>query len=267
MQDDIVNFDQTRYAKFMWEKLTWREIEKCATEDWIVVIPLGSVEQHGPMLPVECDCFLASSWCREGVRRALERHEVKAIICPTVPFGVSTEHVDFAGTISIDLSVYIALIQNIIREVIRSGFKKIVCISGHGGNIVPCKALLRDLKSSLKKEGHPDISLYLADDLNCFKHANDIYGKIIQGQLNFHADACETSYYLYLQPEQVRKKEMVKPILKKNAKPIKGWFTKEITETGASGDPSKANVEFGKLCYEYFPDAICEFLKQIKKDK
>jgi creatinine amidohydrolase len=254
------------YRDILWENFTWEEIKDCAKKEYIVVLPLGSIEQHGPMLPVGCDLFLSRSWANEGARQSKEKYNVHALVLPPLPYGIATGHMDFAGTICVSLQVYISLLQEIVNEIVRNGFKKIVCMSGHGGNIAPAKDALKDMLAKFKEKNISGVKLYMADETNCFFDAHKVYTKVNQGQFSFHADACETSYYLYHRPDMVRKECAVKPELKVKGKPIAEYLVKEITESGATGDPSKASPEYGEEQYIYFSGALANFLKKVSED-
>jgi len=258
-------FNERDYAGLMWGEMSWVEVGRAAEEGRIAVLPLGSIEQHGPMIPVGCDHFLARSWSLEGARRARDNHGVPVVVLPALPYGRATQHMDFPGTVSLSLETYAKLLEDIVREVIRAGFRKIACISGHGGNIAPAVECLRDLSGRLRKEGIEDARFYMADRRTCFKRANEIYATLKQGQFNFHADAWETSVYMFHRPDLVKPEGMVKPTIKRDAKPLHlNWYTKgDITETGSSGDPTKADLQYAELNWQYFPDAIAEFLKKV----
>jgi creatinine amidohydrolase len=262
-------FDDRDYACLRWEEMSWVEVERCAKEGRIALIPLGSVEQHGPMIPVGCDFFLAHTWALEGARKAHDEHGVPVVVLPAIPYGRATQHMDFPGTVSLSLDCYVKLLQEIVREVIRAGFRKIACVSGHGGNIAPAHEALRDLAGRLKAEGVSGVRLYMADSHNCFSGAEEMYAKMPQGQFNFHADAVETSYYMFVRPDLVKREGMVKPKVKCDRMPLHvSWFTKDdITETGSSGDPTLANAEYGKDLYRYCGDALAAFLKRVWEDR
>ncbi len=258
-------FNERDYAGLQWGEMSWVEVQRAAEEGRVALLPLGSIEQHGPMIPVGCDHFLAHTWTLEGARRARDNHHVPVVVLPAIPYGRSTQHMDFPGTISLRLETYVRLLGDIVREAIRAGFRKIACVSGHGGNYGPAREALRDLSGELKKEGVLGVRLYLADDQNCFTRSNELYAKLPQEQFNFHADAWETSYYLFHRPDLVKQEGMVKPVVKRDTMPLHlDWFTKrDLTETGASGNPTVASPDYGKLSYEYCADAIALFLKRV----
>ena len=258
-------YNERDYAGLQWAEMSWVEVQRAAEEGRIVVLPLGSIEQHGPMIPVGTDEFEARSTALEGARKARDKHHVPVVVLPTIPFGRATGHADFPGTISLSLDTYIKLLEDIVREVIRAGFQKIVCVSGHGGNYAPATETLFDLSGRLKKEGIVGVRFYLADNHNCWTRAGEIYGKLKQGQFNFHADAVETSDYLFHRPDLIKQEGMVKPVLKRDRMPLYlNWSTKrDVSESGATGDPTVANVEYAKLSYEYFTDALAAFLKKV----
>jgi len=258
--------DET-YGGLAWADYSWRQIEKMAKENCVVLLPLGSIEQHGPMLPIGCDAFLAATWAMEGAKRARDRHGVKVLVLPPVPYGIAPHHRDFAGTVSLELEVYVHLIHNIIRETVRPGFKRIACVSGHGGNIVPAQAALKELSAQFHREGLDDVKLYMADDKNCFTESQHHYESLDQGQLTFHASAEETSYYMFMRPELVKKDGLTKPQMKVTTMPVHaGWRTAEITDSGASGDPTMATPDRGREIFKYWPDALADFLKRVSED-
>ena len=262
-----MHISEKKYNELLWGSKTWEEIRACSKKGFIPVLPLGSIEQHGPMLPVECDWFLAHSWCLEGAYKASAKG-VKVLVLPAIPYGVSIEHIDFSGTLTLHCDTYIRMIQDISRNIIRAGFNKLVYVSGHGGNMVPLQTAVRELKLELKEKGQKKIQLYIADDKNCFNENEKIYNVINQKQFDFHASAVETSYYLFMKPELVRKNKMTRPKVKCSRTPAYAWFTKkDITESGASGDPSVATKDWGAKIFEYKSLKLAEFLNNIFKNK
>ena len=254
-------------AGLAWADMSWREVERAAEEGFLAVLPLGSTEQHGPMIPVGCDVFLAATFALEGARLAREKYGLGALVLPPLPYGYAPHHTDFPGTVSLGLELYVRLINTVVRNVVNAGFKRIVLVSGHGGNIMPARMALKELGNELYRENVRDVKLYMADDKNCFVRNRERYDQLKQGQFNFHADAVETSYYKFLRPDLVKEEGMVEPEVKVTGMPMhEGWRTKEITDSGASGDPTLAREDYGRMTYEQVPEDLAAFLKKVAED-
>lgn len=109
------------------ENMTWKMIEGYLEKDDRIVLVLGATEEHGPAsmgTDTQCPWEIAKVACeRQGV-----------LLGPALPFGPSSFSLDYPGTISLKSRTYMDLIQDILDSVVRSGFKRIVFFSGHGGN-------------------------------------------------------------------------------------------------------------------------------------
>ncbi len=108
--------------------------------------PLGSLEQHGPHLPVFTDSLIISHVAErvEGLRTG------KVVMLPMQWLGHSPHHRRF-GSVSLDLMPYVEMIRGMCRSLIEMGARKIFLLNGHGGNDIPCKAALRELKSEFEE--------------------------------------------------------------------------------------------------------------------
>src|SRR5713226_2047566 len=112
--------------------MSWPEVEARLKETDVVLVPTGSNEQHGPILPEKTDIFIST----EIARRAAEevRNDVKAVVAPPVPFGYSPEWLEWPGTISLRIETLRNLLMDIVTSLIHHGFRKIVLVNGHGSN-------------------------------------------------------------------------------------------------------------------------------------
>jgi creatinine amidohydrolase len=116
--------------------LTAPALNKKAQEDAIVIVPIGSTEQHGPHLPVMVDYKLATEVAMRGARKLADRgHPI--LVTPTVWTGFAEHHMELGGTITIDYEVFHGLVRGIVRSLVRDGFRRICLLNGHGGNIAP----------------------------------------------------------------------------------------------------------------------------------
>jgi creatinine amidohydrolase len=109
------------------ENMNWKMVEDYLAHDDRIVLVLGATEEHGPAsLGTDTQC----PW--EIAKVACERQGV--VVAPALPFGPSAFSLDYPGTISIRSRTYLDLIHDILDSLVRSGFKRILFFSGHGGN-------------------------------------------------------------------------------------------------------------------------------------
>ncbi|MBU1186271.1 MAG: creatininase family protein, partial [Acidobacteria bacterium] len=113
-------------------ELTWPEAKVRFKEVDVALLPVGSIEQHGPHLPLDTDAFDADYLAR---RVAENCSFPKPLVLPLVPYGVSYHHEDFAGTMSVSPRTLSRIIYDIGICAARNGIKKLVIINAHGGNV------------------------------------------------------------------------------------------------------------------------------------
>ena len=115
-----------------WTRLKASEIAALAKRDAIVILPIGSTEQHGPHLPVQVDSRLATEVAHRAARKMTARHPT--IVAPTIPYGMSEHHMSLSGTITLDYATMAAVLGCCCESMIRHGFRRIFVLNGHGGN-------------------------------------------------------------------------------------------------------------------------------------
>src|SRR6185369_6375783 len=129
--------------------LTAPQLNAMAARDAIVIVPVGSTEQHGPHLPVMVDYRLATEVSRRGAEK-LARAGHPVLMTPTVWTGFAEHHMELGGTITLDYAVFYGLIRGIVRSLARDGFRRIAVVNGHGGNIAPLTVAVSELTVELK---------------------------------------------------------------------------------------------------------------------
>ena len=113
-----------------YERLTWPEINEAVRQRKVVVLPVGSVEQHGHHLPLDVDVRLAGSVCAAAGAASPE----DMLVLPPVSYGYCHHVMDFPGTITVQPTTFVNLLLDITRSVAYHGFKRIVIVNGHGSN-------------------------------------------------------------------------------------------------------------------------------------
>ena len=126
------------------EFVRWPDLN--TLKDRTFVVPLGSLEQHGPHLPVFTDSLIIS----HIADRVEQIRSERIVTLPVQWLGHSPHHRRF-GCVSLDFQPYVAVIQGICRSLIHLGARKILLLNGHGGNDIPCKAAQRELKSEFEE--------------------------------------------------------------------------------------------------------------------
>jgi creatinine amidohydrolase len=198
---------------------TWTDLEGSADRR-LLLVPLGSTEQHGPHLPLATDTLVAMA-----VAEALADRRDDVVLAPAVPYGSSGEHAGFPGTLSIGQSA----LERLLIELVRSAdaFGAVVIVSGHGGNAEP----LARAVAQLTAEGRRVVAWSPS------------------GAVDLHAGRTETSLLLAIAPELVRADAAeagdrrplpeLLPLLRDSG-------VAAVSPNGVLGDPSGASAEEGR---------------------
>ncbi|GGD98386.1 creatininase family protein [Paenibacillus nasutitermitis] len=244
--------------------MTAPEVGNIDFEHTLVVIPVGSTEQHGPHLPTDTDTFIVDHLAKE-----LERENSQTILLtPTMWLGHSPHHLDYGGTLSVYHPVYIQMLQSICQSYIGMGARKLWILNGHGGNSAPNQMVLQQLKNDF-----PDILIIAAEYWHVAAQEIASIRESDSGGLG-HACELETSLYLYLDPSKVRLDLIADDggqpaggiwefdMLKGNAA-ARVFNFKELTASGVFGKPSMASSEKGGRLFEAISGRLSQFAKSI----
>lgn len=173
----------------------WTEIAPLT--DRVVVVPLGSLEQHGHHLPLLTDTMIGT----EIARRAEAELGAQALFLPTLWVGASDHHRAFSGTVSISNDVYVRVLVDMMESLIESGFRRIFLLNAHGGNITPGRMAIYDVQ--LRHRDKPE--LWLAFSSWWTIAAAQVAALTnVQQEMVTHACEQESSMILCLRPELVR---------------------------------------------------------------
>lgn len=234
-------------------EMTWQEV-KAASGEVVVVIPTGSLEQHGPHLPLFTDSILASS-----VAEAVEKNLAEEILLtPTLWLGASGHHLAFAGSLSASFETYIGAILDVAESLIPHGFKRFFLLNGHGGNSEPNGIAMRKLK--LK---YPSLTF---GHSNYYTFAEKAAAEVLQGPIKHIRHACEAeaSLIMHVRPDLVRTGKLRDDGLQVEP-PIVGLVNHfdEITEQGSLGYATLATPEKGRAIFEAAVEGVTKNLLAI----
>ena len=94
--------------------LTSKEAQVAAKKKYILVLPIGAIEQHGPHLPIDTDDWLALKAAKEGVELAVKKYKINAMYLPGIHFGQSFSHLAWPGRISLSFNTFVSVIYEVI---------------------------------------------------------------------------------------------------------------------------------------------------------
>jgi len=231
--------------------LTWFEVSNLS-RDIPVIFPVAALEQHGKHMPLYTDSFLMG----EIAGRAEERLGDRALFAPLQWLGNSHHHMDFPGTLSAEPRVYLDLLCGLLENFIKHGFKRLMILNGHGGNDVPGRQAVFEIRQK-HRERH-DLLLLFATYWNLGAQPGKEYPAIKQPVMG-HACEWETSMVLRLAPQLVKNHRNAGAVPFGNPfePAVRGWTMPDRSVPGHIGDPSEANAEKGEELFSLFTrDAI-----------
>jgi creatinine amidohydrolase/Fe(II)-dependent formamide hydrolase-like protein/7-cyano-7-deazaguanine synthase in queuosine biosynthesis len=241
-------------------ELTWPEAQIRLKQVDVALLPVGSIEQHGPHLPLDADAFDAEYLSRKVAESC---KDPKPLVLPLIPYGVSYHHEDFPGTISTSPETLSQLVYDIGMSAARQGVTKLVIINGHGGN----SPALHFAAQKINRDAH----IFTCVDTGETSDP-DIYA-MAETPNDVHAGEIETSTTLATRPELVRLDAAKKFIPKFSSRYLNftskrsvGWYARiaKISPSGVLGDPTKGDRDKGKRMWGLMIEHLVEFVEDLK---
>jgi creatinine amidohydrolase len=227
------------------------------------------VEDHGPHLPLNSDNVIVEAICLEAARRA----SGEILVMPLVAYGLDEHHMDFSGTVSVDLQTLISYVADVALSAARHGFTHVLVVNGHGSNasIADLAARRVVLESGIvcgAMSPNAAVDPALAEPTLSQMRRSGPGGVA-------HAGEYETAMMLYLRPDLVQMDKAVREIgqLKleyfnwdhpePSALAWQDWWSR-MSESGVCGDPTVATVEFGQALFETTVDNLVRFVREFR---
>jgi creatinine amidohydrolase len=250
-----------------YEHLTWPEVDEAVAQEKVVVLPIGSVEQHGHHLPLDVDVKLASAVCYGAGERAPE----SMLVLPPVSYGYCHHVMDFPGTINVSPTTFVNLLIDIGTSVAYHGFTRIVMVNGHGSN------------HPLVEQAGRQVTLRtgaLCLNISWWQLIAEYWNEEVRESGPggcAHACELETSMYMHVDGEGVRRDRVrgalpdylafeggtewqkVDLTLGSGPATIVEW-TSQTSETGAFGAPELATEEKGRLVFDRTVERLVEMV-------
>jgi creatinine amidohydrolase len=235
--------------------MSWVEAKKRFAHTDVVILPVGSNEQHGPANPLGTDHLIAKALAEEAAKR------VDAICLPVIPFGVSSHHKQFWGTISISPRAFEEYTKDVCLSLNCYGVQKIVIVNGHGGNLDALMKLARELR-----ERGIFVSVF-----QWWSAAVKLLPELFKAEERRHAGAEETSVNLALHAHLVDMKKAVDEEPRMSALQAEGVTlplgTVDQTSSGVFGISTTASAKKGMKVFEAVVAELTRHVCALKKAK
>lgn len=233
-----------------WRDMTTRDFTEGDTGDWIAVLPIAAIEQHGPHLPVGVDALIAEAMVARCV--AALPDDLPVTFLPVQEVCKSNEHIDFPGTLTLDWEIAIRSWLAIGHSVARAGLRKLVIVTSHGGNVAPMEIVARELRQT-----------------HAMAVATTSWGRLSPERVHrypegpmvdIHGGLSETSLMLAIRPDLVRMDRAedfasAQTALRQGSAKLGfhmadanlGWLAQDLNPAGPVGDASAARADLGEV--------------------
>jgi len=260
--------------KSVWiNELSWEDVNNYLKKENIVILPVGSTEEHGLAGPLGLDSYAAIALAEDVGKKT------GVLVAPPLWYGDSSHHLGFAGTMSLKTSTLISVIEDISESLARNGVKKILIINGHKSANLP--ALLSAVKN-LHEYKLPKVFFAVADPM---KIAKGIASRI-KDNIEHHVGELEVSHIWYKYPHLIKKDKLTKKginferifskyshydLFGKSGEvidiPWNSYEQKAFAPDGSLSNSSKASPEKGKQYHDYMVNVLVDFISWLKKYK
>ncbi|MEU0692478.1 creatininase family protein [Streptomyces niveus] len=242
-------------------EMTTVEAADAVTSSPVVILPAGAFEQHGPGMPMATDTLRAEA-VSDLVAAELGG---RAVIGPSLPVGVSPHHLAFAGTVTLTTTTFAAVVREYVDSLYRHGWRKILVVTGHGGNNATLGTVAQDLLVT-----RPDLQ-FAWTPLTTL--APDAVADMRVGEVHGHSGEAETAQMLHLAPHLVHTDLLtpgptatadLDPLsrLSRRGHPALTVGYDRLSPNGVLGDPRRATAAAGQAIVDTAVSRITAFVKE-----
>jgi creatinine amidohydrolase len=248
---------QTKPPSLWLDELSTKEAEKAASEGTVVIFPVGSVEEHGDHLPLCTDSLQPEYVALEVAKKT------GCLVAPPLRYGICNAGRNFPGTLSIEFDSLYRIARDILAELARNGFNRVIVLSGHAGS--SHMAALRMAAQNVVIQNDNAVSarktriMVLSD----FDFAFELKGQGFS-EKDGHAGAIETSRVMAIKPELVKAKGKASfpemPRFEVVAHPER-YFP-----SGVIGDPTEASASKGQTVNNYVIEQVSKLVEELRRN-
>jgi creatinine amidohydrolase len=250
-----------------WTAIPWPEVARQDVARWIAVLPLAATEQHGPHLPLRTDVLIAEAYLAR-VRQLLPMR-LPATFLPVEEIGISTEHADYPGTLTLSPEGALRNWLTIGESVARAGIRKLVLVSSHGGNSAAMTIVAQELRAkhallavttAWSRFGAPE-GLFTGEELRHGVHGGAVETSIMLAR---YPHSVRTEAILDFRPRSIAIEKDHRWLSTQRPAPF-AWQAQDLHGSGAVGDATQASAAKGEQLLDHGASAFCELLGEVDK--
>jgi len=247
--------------KILWQEMWRHEFLEALEHDPVVIVPTGSVEQHGPHCPADLDISIPLYLAARVAQRI---DDFPVLVAPPLWFGLAHYNLGFPGTITLGAATYMAVLADVCRSIHRNGFHRLVVVNGHGGNDAPNR-VVRDM---LAEE---DVFLVAYSWWTSVEKELLAWSEADEGSVG-HGGEWETSVQLYLREHLIDRSRIGADIFPNPFTPDLQHFARfaerrrdTLAHTGIMGDATIASREKGERIFLLAADRLEQVVRQYHR--
>lgn len=258
----------------MLPKRFWRDMPSSAfgeaARDWIAVLPVAAIEQHGPHLPVGVDAFVAEGMIAACAKALPE--DLPVTFLPVQQICKSDEHLSFPGTLTVGWEEVTKSWISIGESVHRAGVSRLVIVTSHGGNVAPMEIVARELRVRLGMT-------VVTTSWGRLGRWQEIYDYAPGPMIDIHAGLSETSLMLALRPdladmdkaqdfasEQTGMAARYSKLGWHGSASNVAWMAQDLNPHGAVGNASAASAEAGRRDIDAVAEGFVTLMQEIVRE-
>jgi creatinine amidohydrolase len=250
-----------------WADLTTVELAGRAMARTVAVLPVAATEQHGPHLPLCTDTTIAQGYLDRVA--ALVPDDLDVLILPVQPVGKSDEHDAFPGTLTLTTGTALAAWTEIGQGIARSGCRRLVIVTSHGGNSALIDLVASELRGRLGMVAVTTSWARLGSPPGLFSDTEIAHG--------IHAGGIETALMLALRPDLVRTEAVADfpsrgramaedyAVLRTGRPAALAWKAGDLNPSGAMGDARLGTAEAGHALLDHGTRIFVDLLREVSE--
>jgi creatinine amidohydrolase/Fe(II)-dependent formamide hydrolase-like protein len=239
-------------------EMTWPEVDERLKSDTSIIIPIGSVEQHGPMGLIGTDAMCAEAVAQRAGK--LSGH----LVGPTLPIGMAQSHLAFPGTISLKPSTLIAVVKDVVASLTGAGFTHILFLNGHGGNIATLSTAFSEINAERSAmESLPPVTVSMRSWFD-LPGIRDLLREMYPSGHGSHATPSEIAMTQALFPHAIKSAELEPKVAPDGGFTDAHDFRCRYPDGRKGADSSLANPQDGERLIEAAAKALAEEFSRIK---